>query len=141
MINPAASRGSSHRTKEDTLLDDVFLQPWFLDNRTARSIRRLIPELFFHKMRFYFEDWGCLMCEDKNSAHFSNGMCRACVNRIRQRLLGCLKKRRIKLPEFPAEKPMSGEERVRSARIMLSDLARGEWSPNRMRLRQIRRRD
>jgi hypothetical protein len=141
MPKPVASRKASPRERVGELLDEVFLQPWFLDNQTARSIRRLIPEPFFHKMRFYFEDWGCLLCGDKNNEHFSNGMCRVCVNRIRQRLLGCLKTRGIAPPESPAEKPMSGEERVRTARIMLKDLARGEWSPNRMRLRQIRQED
>ena len=53
---------------EKVLLDDIFLQPWFLPWKTASSIRTLLPADHRHKMRFYFEDYGCLKCGKKKGA-------------------------------------------------------------------------
>ena len=134
------ARRQVHRKRrtQHLLLDDIFLQPWFLSKDIAFAVRHLIPDTFLNKMRFYFEDWGCLICGSKNRPYLSNGMCGKCVNRIQKRLFWCLEKRRLTPSASPSTDVMNGEERVRSAGTLLSDLARGAWSPNRMKLRQIK---
>ena len=119
-------------------LHEISLQPWFLNNECAAAIRRIVPPALLHKMRYYFEDWGCLICKSKNRPHASNGMCGQCATRIQKRLFWCLQRRGIVAsPERDRSDIPNGEERVRSATTLLSDLARGEWTPKRMKLRRI----
>ena len=54
-----------NRATQQRELDSIFLQPWFLNKKCASAIRSLVPEAFVHKMRFYFDDWGCLVCRSK----------------------------------------------------------------------------
>lgn len=58
--------------------EGVVLQPWFLDRRACCAIRRLIAPVHFSKMRYYFEDYGCLRCGSKSRPYASNGMCDSC---------------------------------------------------------------
>ena len=53
---------------EKVLFENIFLQPWFLPLKTASEIRALLPADHRHKMRFYFEDYGCLKCGKKRGA-------------------------------------------------------------------------
>jgi hypothetical protein len=128
---------SGKHRNQPRLQDEVLLQPWFLSKDIATAVRRIIPHLFLNKMRYYFEDWGCLVCGSKRRVYLSNGMCSPCVTRIRKRLCSCLERRSLTPSEGPKSDLMSGEERVRSARTLLRDLARGGWSPTRMKLRKI----
>lgn len=57
---------------------EMALQPWFLDRRACCAIKHLIPPFHFSKMRFYFEDYGCLRCGSKTRPYASNGMCNPC---------------------------------------------------------------
>jgi hypothetical protein len=127
-------RKDSRRRSHSCAVEEVFLQPWFLDHKAATAVRRIVPDRFVKKMRFYFEDWGCLVCESKRRRYGSNGMCHLCIVRTRKRLFGSLQKRGIKHRVEPT-KLMEEVQRVRSARMLLSDLVSGGWSPNRLRLR------
>ena len=125
------SRSKSKRR----LLEEIFLQPWFLDVRRAAAIRRMVPDHFVRKMRFYFEDWGCLVCETKRRRYGSNGMCHVCTHRVQKRLFECLKRRHVTVRRAPLPTRLMDEiARVRSARMLLSDLVDGGWSPSRSRL-------
>src|SRR5438477_12164310 len=73
---------------EKLLLDDIFLQPWFLSLKTANEIRVLLPTDHRHKMRFYFEDYGCLKCGKKGVRYGSNAMCKPCVQQVKLRFFG-----------------------------------------------------
>jgi hypothetical protein len=120
-------------------LDSIFLQPWFLNKKCASAIRSLVPEAFVHKMRFYFDDWGCLVCRSKKRRYAANGMCHICSTRIQKRLFLCLQRRDMQDARRADGLPptlIDGVERVRSARTLLSDLVQGEWSPNRMKFRK-----
>lgn len=114
--------------------DDLFLQPWFLDTRRAAAIRRIVPDRFVRKMRFYFEDWGCVICGSKRRRYGSNGMCYICIGRVRKRLVNCLKRRHVEEPPSPPTRLMEEVARVRSARILLSDFVDRGWSPSPLRL-------
>ncbi len=126
---------SSRLKSSSSLADEIFLQPWFLDRRRAEAIRRMVPDHFVHKMRFYFEDWGCLVCDSKRRRYGSNGMCHVCTHRIQKRLFECLKGRHVRTEKAPPSTRLMDEiARVRSARMLLSDLVDGAWSPSPLRL-------
>jgi hypothetical protein len=92
---------------EQSILSDVFPQPWFLPLRTAFAIRALIPAEHRHKVRAYFDAYGCLKCEKKNAKYGSNAMCKICIQQVKLRMLFAVKRRwteqirRHNLPELP----------------------------------------
>jgi hypothetical protein len=81
----AAEVGSSN--------DELFLQPWFVSQSLSHTLRRLLPSSQLLKMRYYFEDYGCLRCGGRNKLYASNGMCKECSIVIRARVVLSLKRR------------------------------------------------
>ena len=73
--------------------DELFMQPWFLPKATYLKIKKLLPSSQLTKMRYYFEDYGCLKCGSSQALYGSNGMCAECSIVIRARVATCLKKR------------------------------------------------
>jgi hypothetical protein len=81
-------------TKADKeLLEAVFLQPWFLPKQTAFAIKRLLPPTHRQRMRFYFDDYGCLKCEKRNMSYGANGLCKLCSQSIKLKLFFAIKRR------------------------------------------------
>lgn len=72
---------------------DLMLQPWFLPNEISLAVRELIPAFHIRKMRYYFEDYGCIRCHRKNVLYGNNGFCDACQQNITYRLMRSLRKR------------------------------------------------
>lgn len=82
------------KTYDPQLSDEaLFLQPWYVPRSTYLAIRSLVPLLHIQKMRFYFEDWGCIRCQRKNVLYGSNGFCEQCDVAIRGRVTNSLKRR------------------------------------------------
>jgi hypothetical protein len=101
------------------LLNDIFIQPWFTPERTARKIRLLLSEAHHHKMRFFFEDYGCLRCGKKGVRYGSNAMCKPCVQSVKLKMLFAIKRR------WKADNPTSAPktfQRAATARKLLADL-------------------
>jgi hypothetical protein len=73
--------------------EDLALQPWFLPRSIAWQVRKILPSVHLAKMRYYFDDHGCLRCAKKNVLYGSNGLCENCNIIIRSRLKNCLKRR------------------------------------------------
>jgi hypothetical protein len=73
--------------------DEVILQPWFMPKPVALQIRRILPSVHLAKMRYYFEDYGCIRCEKKTALYASNGFCENCATLVRSRIVNCLKRR------------------------------------------------
>jgi hypothetical protein len=73
--------------------DELFLQPWFLPKPTYLKLRRLLPSSQLLKMRYYFEDYGCLKCGSREGFYASNGMCKPCSIVIRNRVVLSLARR------------------------------------------------
>jgi len=65
--------------------DELVMQPWFLPHRVAFAIRSLSPPDYRHKMRHFFDDYGCMICKQDHD-YGSNGMCRRCCMAVRKRL-------------------------------------------------------
>jgi len=74
----------------------------------------------YRKMRFYFEDWGCLKCEKKGLVYGANGMCDRCAQTVQHRVARCLQERCVKSSGTDARPEMC--VRVQSAKELLSDL-------------------
>ena len=77
--------------------DELFLQPWFLPKPTYLTLKKLLPSSQLAKMRYYFQDYGCLKCCRRTALYGSNGMCSECSIVIRGRIAICLKKRSQRL--------------------------------------------
>lgn len=71
---------------------ELVFQPWFLPRASRLAINSLIPPDYRNKMRFYFDDYGCMVC-GKHELYESNGMCFACHRLVRSRLKKCLTRR------------------------------------------------
>jgi hypothetical protein len=77
--------------------EEVFLQPWFISKNTFLAIRRLLPSAQLLRMKYYFEDYGCLRCGRSNVLYRANGFCKACSIVVRCRLILALRRRFKKL--------------------------------------------
>src|SRR5882757_7326056 len=97
MKNPSKKLGEkAHRNP--AMSEDV-LQPWFLPRALSRKIRGMVPNDYWRKMRYYFDDYGCLKCERKSVPYGINGLCRVCYKLILHRIafaLGSRKKMGVK---------------------------------------------
>jgi len=109
---------SSHKR----LFAETFLQPWFVSAEIAKSIRRLLPVTHFHKMRFYFDDWGCMRCEKKGVIYGANGMCCRCAQTVQHRVVSSFRKRQG--TTLPLTRSPEVCSRVESAKALLGDLVR-----------------
>lgn len=83
----------SNKPKAPTVDPELILQPWFLPNEISTAIRSLIPFMHIRKMRFYFEDYGCIRCRRKNVPYGNNGFCHKCSQLVVFRTLRSLKTR------------------------------------------------
>src|ERR1700739_3461650 len=88
----------------ESLLDETLLQPWFVSLEIAQAVRRLLPEEHIRKMRFYFDDWGCMKCEVKGLMYGANGMCVRCSQKVQHRVIACLRKR-LSAPDPSVRRP------------------------------------
>jgi hypothetical protein len=73
--------------------DELFLQPWFLSEADYAAVRRILPPSQMLKMRYYFDDYGCLKCGKLSALYGSNGFCRGCSIIVRARIVLALKRR------------------------------------------------
>jgi hypothetical protein len=84
---------SESAKKSKLIYDELFLQPWFLPKPTYLTLRRLLPSSQLAKMRYYFDDYGCLKCGSRDKLYASNGMCKGCSIIVRSRVVLCLARR------------------------------------------------
>jgi hypothetical protein len=95
-VSPSLKRRSIVRT--DTIMgipsdDAVFMLPWYLPKQTYLAVRSMLPNIHINKMRYYFDDYGCIRCERRDVLYKTNGLCEACNAIVRFRLAHCLQKR------------------------------------------------
>lgn len=86
-------RAHRQATASPLLYDELFLQPWFLPKQTYLAMRRLLPSSQLSKMRYYFQDYGCLKCGNRHALYASNGLCKRCGIVVRARIVLALKRR------------------------------------------------
>ena len=81
------------KKQDRQLLDDIFLQPWFLPREKAFAIRRILPPEYRHRMKFYFDDYGCMKCGKRDVTYGSNGLCKICMQQVKLKLFFAIKRR------------------------------------------------
>jgi hypothetical protein len=108
-------RGAPHK--------EMFLQPWFIPKEIYYQIRSLLPSVHLAKMRYYFEDFGCLRCGKNDVYYGSNGFCELCSGLIRGRVKRALQ-RRLKQAGVKSDlKTISiFTERMTEAQRLLADI-------------------
>jgi hypothetical protein len=113
------------RARRDVPNDEVFLQPWYLPREVYLEIRRILPNIHLSKMRFYFEDYGCLKCGTRDSLYGSNGFCERCNVLIRGRVVRSMKRRLRKVGVIGPEEGFSGslDNGMNSAQALLRGLS------------------
>jgi hypothetical protein len=93
-------RRRSHRRHTRFNLHELALEPWFLPRGSRLAINALIPPGYRNKMRDYFDDYGCMRCEE-DGIYDANGMCVHCHHLVRRRLKACLTRR---MPDAPDDR-------------------------------------
>jgi hypothetical protein len=73
--------------------NELVLQPWFLPRQSRLAINSMIPPNYRNKMRAYFDDYGCMVCGEREVVYCSNGMCTPCYQTVGRRLKRSLKRR------------------------------------------------
>jgi hypothetical protein len=103
--------------------EEMFLQPWFIPKDIYIAIRSLLPNVHLAKMRYYFEDFGCMRCERSDVLYGSNGLCESCSSLVRGRVKRALE-RRLKQAGVKSEvRPISVfNKRMTEAQRILKDL-------------------
>ena len=66
--------------------DAFVFEPFFRGRQVAYELQRLQTVSEREKFSVYFERYGCLICETRNTIHAGNGMCGKCHNRVFYRL-------------------------------------------------------
>jgi hypothetical protein len=92
VTKPHNEFGERLENPDRSLGETVLFQPWFLPQHIAFTIHGLVPKHFWNKMRYFFDDYGCMICGTDLRYH-SNGMCRICYVRIRKKIMLSVKRR------------------------------------------------
>src|SRR5581483_9264058 len=86
-------RQTADCAKDGKLVNDIFLQPWFVSKAIGWKIQELLPVSYRHKMRYYFDDYGCLRCGRKRTSYGFNGFCKVCVEAVMVRMHSAMQRR------------------------------------------------
>jgi hypothetical protein len=112
--------------------DEIFLQPWYLPRKTFLAIRELLPSAQLLKMRYYFEDYGCLKCGKPGVVYGSNGMCTRCAIVVRGRVVLSLKRRfenvGVEIKDGPIQVFLGGRTNSQITRLAGPLLRKGRQS-------------
>ena len=103
-------------------LEVAMLQPWFVPKQTWKEVLRLLPSNWQRKMRYCFDDYGCLRCDRKNVQHHSCGMCVECFTRITRRLKFTISRH---FKELGGEAKSSLESEFQKRAALAKDLLKG----------------
>jgi hypothetical protein len=106
MSKSTKSTKSNHKLANELTCNELLLQPWFLPARTEQAIRQLVPDNYKRKMRYLFDDYGCMICGDYKEAYAGNGMCKYCQGTVVRRLQASAHRRMKSQPKQRIEVDM-----------------------------------
>jgi hypothetical protein len=104
--------------------DTVIFRPWFLPQRIGFAIHSLVPPFLGDKMRYFFDDYGSMICGTGTGYH-SNGMCRICYGRIRKKVMLGVRRRSTPHPNQRLDLMLFRQEKL--ARKLLAKYSRRPW--------------
>ena len=108
------------------MISNALLQPWFLSLETAKAVLRLIPRKYFSRMRWFFEDFGCLRCRRKKLEYGGNCLCAPCRHAVMRCMIRSVKRRSKTSKGAKPPVPKRGYlDRAEAAEKLLGDLAAG----------------
>ncbi|MHB8412715.1 MAG: hypothetical protein ACYDDI_12335 [Candidatus Acidiferrales bacterium] len=93
-----AGARSPNRRMAQKYRNDILLEPWFLPKKITDAMRGLLPLHYWMRMRYYFDDYGCLLCGRKKVLYAANGMCEDCRARVGRRVLISMRRRNLEPP-------------------------------------------
>jgi hypothetical protein len=82
-------------------------QPWFQPKAIATLMRRKQTVSEQRKWSYFFEDWGCMICETRKIPHACLGMCHGCYGLVQGRLASSMRRR-----ERPEQQVFQDTERL-----------------------------
>ncbi len=85
---------------------DSLLEPFMQSKKVQIEITKLQDVVQQKKFRFYFEDWGCLICGQKDAGYKSVGMCSPCFSRVTNRMAVSLRNAYAERPVFDKPKDL-----------------------------------
>jgi len=91
--------------------DAIVFEPFFRSRQVAYELKRLQTVSEQRKFTIYFERYGCLKCETRNTIHAGNGMCGNCHSRAFYRLTQ-ITAEGIKDQPAQAARGATGEQRL-----------------------------
>jgi DNA-directed RNA polymerase subunit RPC12/RpoP len=91
--------------------DALVFEPFFRSRQIAHELKRLQTVSEQEKFSVYFERYGCLTCETRNTIHAGNGMCGNCHSRVFYRLTQIIAEG-IKGQPARAARGTTGEQRL-----------------------------
>ena len=112
--------------------EELVFQPWFLPRHSRLAINSIIPPGYRNKMRWYFDDYGCMVCGGMDLVYSANAMCIRCHQTVIRRLRTSVKRRIQSHPKNRLDLFM-----IRRAKLAKKIL--GRFSPN-WRARSLRQR-
>lgn len=115
--------------------DELWFQPWFLPGRIAFAIRSIAPPDYHLKMRYFFDDYGCIVCK-KDHNYGSNGMCVNCYRQVRKRLSRSVRRRLKPLSERRFDLGLIRQARL--AEKLLESFTKGHRAPPARRVGDLR---
>lgn len=128
LLDPGSRKKYSRKSASDLAL----VQPWFLPRRTSQQILQLLPAEWKRRMRYCFDDYGCLRCDRKDIPHLCCGFCDKCGGMVLRRLKFTVRKH-FKRPVD--SDPLSGSSgflvRANLAQKLLSGISEGRPKPSR----------
>ena len=98
------------------------LPPLFLTLKLRKSIERLLPAGHHRRLRLYFDTYGCLRCQHKDTIYGGNGFCRLCLYAIGKRLKKVDKELRARPSDPLPDLEEAYLRPYKSARQLLADL-------------------
>ncbi len=115
---------------EQFATDDSIFEPFFQSKSVASRMKGQMSVSRQHKFAAYFERWGCMRCETKQTGHLTLGMCLRCHRLIYHRLLGCIR-------DLDAERPDSipALDRTDMAQQAIIDTVKASPNPEQRRKR------
>lgn len=113
---------------------DMPLQPWLLPKHVACEVARVIPFGYRKRLRFFFNDFGCIRCRRRTVRYGGSGFCENCSSRV-STLLRLSMKRHQKEIQADTMAPLRPTiqryiERVDRAEELLADFRPRTKRPN-----------
>jgi hypothetical protein len=107
----------------------AILEPFMQSRRISLAIRKLQDVVQQRKWRYYYEEWGCLDCKQKDAGYGSTGMCCTCFARTRGRMKLTLEHAYANRPTFEKPKDLTAlAQEALAPAVKILRLASGDES-------------